>query len=71
MCELEEHKFSINNPQFFNIQEELGQASTVGELKRLLKDIPDDVSFCFLNQPMQTLYSSFDPNLGTHSVYFQ
>lgn len=35
---------------------ELGQAKTIGELKELIKSYPDETSFGFRNQPMQTLY---------------
>lgn len=33
----------------------LGIATTVGELKKLIADYPDDISFGFQNQPMQEL----------------
>ena len=34
----------------------LGIATTIGELKELIKNYPDDTSFRFRNQPMQKLY---------------
>jgi len=34
----------------------LGIATTIGELKKLIKNYPDDTSFGFRNQPMQKLY---------------
>ena len=34
----------------------LGIATTIGELKELIKNYPDDTSFGFRNQPMQKLY---------------
>jgi len=34
----------------------LGEARTVGELKKMLEDYPDSTSFGFHNQPMQTLH---------------
>ena len=33
----------------------LGQPETIGELRELIKDYPDWISFGFRNQPMQTL----------------
>lgn len=38
----------------------LGQATTVGQLKDLLKNYDNDTSFGFRNQPMQDLYEVKD-----------
>jgi len=35
----------------------LGIATTIGELRALIKDYPDDTSFGFVNQPMQELFT--------------
>lgn len=34
----------------------LGTAHTIGDLKKMIKDYPDDISFGFRNQLMQCLY---------------
>lgn len=34
----------------------LGVATTVGELRKLIEQYPDETSFGFRNQPMQALY---------------
>lgn len=36
----------------------IGQPVTVGELRKMLNDYPDDCSFGFRNQPMQELVES-------------
>ena len=35
---------------------QLGTPITIGELKELIKDYPDDTSFGFRNQPIQKLH---------------
>jgi hypothetical protein len=49
--------------------EPIGIATTVGQLREMLKDCPDDMGFGFLNQPMQELYK-FDSG-GITAVVFQ
>lgn len=34
----------------------IGRATTIGELKKMIKDYPDNIPFGFRNQPMQSLY---------------
>ena len=34
----------------------LGTAETIGELKEIIKDYPDDTSFGFRNQPIQEIH---------------
>jgi hypothetical protein len=35
----------------------IGTAITIGELRKLIKEYPDDTPFGFRNQPMQSLFS--------------
>lgn len=39
-----------------NVVRSLGIAQTIGELKKLIAEYPDETSFGFRNQPMQELY---------------
>tara|TARA_B110001452_G_scaffold265390_1_gene269935 strand:+ start:113 stop:316 length:204 start_codon:yes stop_codon:yes gene_type:complete len=39
-----------------NVVRSLGVAQTIGELKKLIAEYPDETSFGFRNQPMQELY---------------
>ena len=48
----EKEQPSESNPRIRS----LGIATTIGELKKLIKNYPDDTSFGFRNQPMQKLY---------------
>lgn len=49
--------------------EPIGIATTVGQLRDMLKDFPDDMCFGFLNQPMQELFKYDDG--GISAVVFQ
>lgn len=40
----------------YPVVKELGEAKTIGELKELIKNYPDETSFGFRNQPMQSLH---------------
>lgn len=35
---------------------EIGRPTTLGELREMTKDYPDEVGFGFRNQPMQSLF---------------
>ena len=41
---------------------DLGVAKTVGELKKLIENYPDETQFAFRNQPMQHLFEIQDDN---------
>jgi hypothetical protein len=41
-------------------QKKLGLPKTIGELRELIKDYPDETEFGFFNQPMQELWERVD-----------
>lgn len=46
---------NINKTQTQSAITPLGIPTTVGELKKLIEKYPDDISFGFMNQPIQEL----------------
>jgi len=45
-----------NKKENMNKTKNLGTPKTVGELKELIKNYPDETTFGFRNQPMQSLF---------------
>ena len=46
-----------------NFTRSLGIATTIGELKKLIENYPDETSFGFKNQPVQELYEVKSPDV--------
>ena len=55
-CIADQQGLSAGNAGADTVCEKLGTATTIGELKKLIENFDDNISFGFRNQPMQDLY---------------
>ena len=55
ILEMKDHEFAITDFTPPKVRQ-LGVVDTIGGLKKLIENYPDDTSFGFRNQPMQELH---------------